>query len=165
METTQTCVRCRATTSGGVRCKRNTCVRRKLCWQHLRAKKGIDVRDSNIDRGGKGLVAYKTFKKGDKIARYTGDYKTEAEAEGSQYALQMFGGNVIDSTDTQDGLARYTNTCRKANKDAGECRGNNAKFVRDFRTNKARIKATKKIKKGREIFVPYGRAFSIWRGA
>jgi hypothetical protein len=165
METTQTCVRCRGITSDGTRCKRNTCVRRKLCWQHLRKQKGIDVRDSNIDGAAKGLVAYKTFKKGDKIARYTGEYKALEEAEGSQYALQMSGGNVIDSTDSQDGLARYANTCRKANKDAGECTGNNAKFVRDFANNKARIKANKKIKKGREIFVPYGRAFSIWRGA
>jgi hypothetical protein len=37
------------------RCKRNTCVRKDYCWQHLRSKLGIDVRPSTLAGTGMGL--------------------------------------------------------------------------------------------------------------
>ena len=160
--TSRDCVRCKFIKGDGQRCIRNTCIRKDYCWQHLRAKKDIDIRPSRIKKAGKGLFAFKNFKKGAKIASYTGDIVRPANVKDPQYAVQWKKNRVLDSSSTQDGLGRYSNNCRGKNKRKGQCNGNNAKLARDYTRRKMSLKATKKIKKGQEIFNgSYGRSFRI----
>jgi len=160
--TTRTCVQCKAITKKKTRCKRQTCERKDYCYQHLEKETGLAVSKSKIAGAGKGLVAKKTFKKGEKIIDYTGDIVDTKDAKDSQYALQWTKGKVLSSTNTQDSVGRYANTCRKANKEKKECKSNNARFARDFRRKKASIRATKHIKIGEEVFSSYGKSFRIF---
>jgi hypothetical protein len=97
--TTVECVRCKFIRPGGQRCKRNTCVRKDYCWQHLRygIELGVDVRPSTLRGGGKGLFAYKTFPNRSKVASYSGALVPAAEAKDSQYAVAWRRGKVVDA--------------------------------------------------------------------
>ena len=161
--TTVRCVRCEFIKDNGIRCKRNTCVRKDYCWQHLRAVKGIDVRPSTLRGVGKGLVAYKTFPKGSKVASYSGNLVSASAARGSQYAVAWKKGQVVNASSSQHSVGRYANTCRTADKRRKKCKGNNVKLARDFARRKINLKATKKIKRGEEIFNSYGSGFRIVR--
>ena len=46
----------------------------------------------------------------------------------SGYGIHINKHQVLDGKSTQSGLGRYANSCRKGNKDKGECKGNNAKL-------------------------------------
>jgi hypothetical protein len=156
------CVRCKFIKQNGQRCKRNTCIRKDYCWQHLRVKLGIDVRPSKLGvRAGKGLIAFKNFPKGSKVASYSGNIVPTLEAKDSEYAVSWTRGKVVDSNSTQNSVGRYANTCRGADRKRKKCKGNNVKMNRDFRRKHIKLKATKKIKKGDEIFNTYGSGFRI----
>jgi hypothetical protein len=104
------------------RCKRRTCVRKNYCWQHLRAKLGLDVRPSTLAGAGKGLFAFKTFGKGSHVASYSGKIKPLAAAKDSQYAVAWTRGKVIEATSTQHSLGRYANSCRGTDKKRKKCK-------------------------------------------
>jgi hypothetical protein len=157
------CVRCKFIRGNGQRCKRNTCVRKDYCWQHLRSKLGIDVRPSTLSGAGMGLFAYKTFPKGRQVASYSGKIIAASEAKDSEYAVSWGRGKVVDAKSTQNSVGRYANTCRGADKRRKKCRGNNVKLARDFARKRISLKATKKIQKGDEIFNTYGSGFRIVR--
>jgi hypothetical protein len=161
--TTVECVRCKFIKGNGQRCKRNTCVRKDYCWQHLRSTLGVDVRPSMLPGAGMGLFAYKTFPKNSKVASYSGKIKPVAEAKDSQYGVAWSRGKVVDASSTQHSVGRYTNTCRGSDKRRKKCKGNNVKMARDFARNRISLKATKKIRKGQEIFNTYGGSFRIVR--
>jgi hypothetical protein len=161
--TTVEWVRCKFIRGNGQRCKRNTCVRKDYCWQHLRSKLGIDVRPSTLSGAGMGLFAYKTFPKGRQVASYSGKIIDASEAKDSEYAVSWGRGKVVDAKSTQNSVGRYANTCRGADKRRKKCRGNNVKLARDFARKRISLKATKKIQKGDEIFNTYGSGFRIVR--
>jgi hypothetical protein len=116
-----------------------------------------------LSGAGMGLFAYKTFPKNSKVASYSGKIVTAAEAKDSQYAVAWNRGQVVDAKSTQNSVGRYANTCRGADKKRKKCKGNNVKLARDFRRKHISLKATKKIKKGAEIFNAYGAGFRIVR--
>jgi hypothetical protein len=158
------CVRCKFMRENAQRCKRRTCIRKDYCWQHLRAKLGVDVRPSSLgSRSGKGLFAYKDFRKGNKVANYSGVVVKADKAKNSQYAVAWRHGNVVDAKSSQHSVGRYANTCRGADKKKKKCKGNNSKIARDFTRRLISLKATKKIKKGEEVFNSYGPGFRIVR--
>jgi hypothetical protein len=163
--TTIDCKQCIFIKANGQRCKRRTCVRKDYCWQHLRAKKGIDVRPSSLGRrSGMGLFAFKPFGKGDKVADYSGVIVNAKKAKKSQYAVAWSKGKFVDASSSQDPVGRYANTCRGADKKAKRCKGNNVKIKRDFRRKTISLRVGEKaIKKGDEIFNTYGGGFKIVR--
>jgi hypothetical protein len=85
--TTVQCVRCKFIKRNGQRCKRNPCVRKDYCWQHLRSTLGVDVRPSTLAGAGMGLFAYKPFPNRSKVASYSGVLVPSSEAKDSQYAV------------------------------------------------------------------------------
>jgi hypothetical protein len=85
------------------------------------------------------------------------------EAKDSQYAVAWRRGKVVDAKSTQHSVGRYANTCRGVDKRRKKCKGNNVKMSRDFTRRHISLKATKKIKKGQEIFNTYGSGFRIVR--
>ena len=155
-------IRCSGITKSGARCK---CKTRKtnLCWIHLKKTKNLRVKPSNIAGAGFGLYATKDFKKKEKVAEYKG--LTKRRKPSGHYGLQVKRNppKYIDAKNPHSCSGRYCNTCRKRNKDAGECRGNNAKFAISHRNNQTtvNIKATKKIRTNDEIFIPYGSGFRV----
>ena len=162
MSTVQ-CVRCKFIRGNGQRCKRNTCVRKDYCWQHLRAKLGVDVRPSTLPNAGMGLFAQKNFPKDSKVASYSGQIVPASQAKNSQYAVAWSRGKVVNAKSTQNSVGRYANTCRGADKKKKTCKGNNVIMKRDFRRKHISLKATKKIRRGDEIFNTYGSSFRIVR--
>lgn len=159
------CVRCSAGTKQGrgPRCKNITCIYSEFCAQHTKALFKLAIKKSNINNADKGLFTMKAIKKGQKIAKYTGVIKTQAQydASDSGYGIAVAKNKIMDGASTQSALGRYANNCRASNKKAGECGGNNAKFSINNRTSPPTIwlKATRNIPAGGEIFVPYGRSY------
>lgn len=164
-------VRCAATSKSGTRCKNETKERFPYCWIHLKSIEGLSVKPSNINRAGKGLYAEKEFKKNEKIIDYTGKAIIGQPENGEgDYKLHHTTGDpatgrgrvIIDAEDkTSSSVARYANHCRAQNIRAGECKENNAAFNKQGKKGvyKIPLKAKKKIKKGQEIFVSYGRSY------
>jgi hypothetical protein len=159
--TTVECVRCTFLCASGLQCKRNSCVRKDYCWQHLRSKLGVDVRPSTLSGAGMGLFAYKNFPRNSKVASYSGTIVPASDAKDSQYAVAWTRGKVVDAKSTQNSVGRYSNTCRGPDKIGKKCKGNNVKLARDFARKSISLNATKKIRKGEEIFTAYGSAFRI----
>ena len=149
---------CKAINKNGIRCKCKT-KKSPYCWIHLKYQKNLRIKPSNIQNAGFGLYAEKKIKKKEKIDQYKG--KLYNRRKTGEYVLKLSNNKYIDAKHPNSCAGRYCNTCRRANKNANECRGNNAKFAIDNRRNKASIKATKNIKKGDEIFVPYGAGFKV----
>jgi hypothetical protein len=110
-----------------------------------------------------GLVAFKAFRKGEKVASYSGKIVKARNARNSQYSIAWKNSKVVDASSSQHGVGRYANTCRGADKTRKRCKGNNVKIARDFRRKTIAPKATKKIKRGDEIFNTYGGGFRIVR--
>ena len=150
------CVECAAQTRTGARCKNITCLYGEFCAIHTKQLFDLELKQSNIKNAGKGLFTMKAIKKGANIAKYTGTMVSdeEFEANPSPYGLVVKKNRLIDAASTQTGLARYANSCKKGN----NCKGNNSRFSISHRTNPPTVwlKATKNIKAGDEIFVPYG---------
>ena len=162
--TTLDCKQCIFIKDNGQRCKRRTCVRKDFCWQHLRSQKGLDVRPSTLPGAGLGLVAFKSFRKGDKVASYSGKIVKARTARNSQYAIAWKRGKVVDASSSQHGVGRYANTCRGADKKAKRCKGNNVKIKKDFRRRTIILRAGKRsISRGDEIFNTYSSGFRIVR--
>jgi SET domain-containing protein len=164
--TTYTTVQCGATRQNGEQCKRNTTKYADMCWQHTRMHLNVEIKKSKIPRTGQGLFATDNIPKGTDIVDYGGVIHTEDEwaklpdDERTAYALKLHGPRVIDARDTQSGLGRWANDCRTANINANHCKGNNARFVR--RTHSAKVRSTKRIRRGQEIYVGYG-GRKYWR--
>jgi SET domain-containing protein len=155
------CVTCKATKKDGQRCTRKTCKYVEMCWQHTKKEKSLVVKKSSIKGAGDGLYTTKEIKKGDKVASYTGEKKTRQEYDQniSGYGVEITKQMILDARSTQTGLGRYVNDCRAANKRRGECKGNNARFTVDRKSDSVSVKATKRIKAGEEVFLSYGRKY------
>ena len=157
------CDRCNATTRSGARCKQRTCKYAMMCWQHTKQLLHLGVRDSAIPAAGQGLFTYVDIPVNRVICSYDGENISRAaySANRSEYGVHIPGGRVIDGASTQSSIGRYANNCRPADRAAGHCRGNNAKFSISTRAGVStiNIKSTKRIPAGGEIFVAYGSGY------
>ena len=157
------CDRCSATTRSGARCKSRTCKYAMMCWQHTKQLLHLGVRDSAVPAAGQGLFTYVDIPAKRVICSYGGENISRAayDANRSDYGVGIPGGRVIDGASTQSSIGRYANNCRPADKAAGHCRGNNARFSISTREGQTtvNIKSTKPIPAGSEIFVAYGSGY------
>ena len=148
--------RCAATTKAGVQCKAQT-RHGEYCWIHLAQLRGVRIKMSEIPEAGKGLYAARDFKKGDIVARYTGDQvPTGGDHDGSAYVLELSEAVSIDAARTNTAEGRMINDSR------GSGKRNNCRFSCNQAAKTAVLRATQSIAKGRELFVGYGRNF--WPG-
>lgn len=141
-------LQCIGLTLNGNRCKRKT---RKgdECWYHLQKDQGLRIKKSTIPNSGDGLFAAKEFKKDSKVVDYLGEISQEAIQ--GPFVLELGKHKFVDAAESKY-VGGFSNTCRS----------------RDHCTNNAtltsykgvgRIKAKKKIAKGKEIFTSYGRNY------
>ncbi len=148
-------VRCSALNKNGTRCKRNTVYYPKTCGQHT---PDVQIKKSTIRGAGKGLFAKRRFEDGETVGKYKGDTMSQRtfdrQVPESDYGLLFKKNVVIDAKNTQSCAARNINDARDDAK-------TNARFVKNFHTQKARVVATKAINRMKEIFIAYGPNY--WR--
>ena len=145
--------RCTANNATGNQCGSKT-AKGQYCHNHMRVHEGLRVTKSLVARAGNGLFAARDFKKGDHIADYTGDRLVlRVDQAGGPYVLQMNKTSGIDAARTNTGYGRWANDARGTDYSA------NTQFVLDNIRRTGRLKATKAIKKGDELFVGYGAAY------
>ena len=132
-----------------------------LCKSHLRQGLGLEIKESRIKDGGKGLFAHKdqTFERGDFICSYQGiiltlspeDLEQGKRIEGD-YVLQVGPDRFIDAIETTSSAGRYSNTLRPEDAHLGQ---NNAQLEYDEEDDLAYLVATKHINGGDEIYTDY----------
>jgi len=145
------CTQCTATTKSGQRCKRRVCIGAPVCSSH---RKDFVIKKSGIPGAGKGLFAKRDFKKNEVLGEYYGEElsaKQLTERYGQStapYAL-LAGGKIIDSA-----CKRSLMSVANAKKNLEQA---NAKFSNNINANgRVNVRAKKKIKAGKEVFVHYG---------
>jgi hypothetical protein len=150
--------RCAANTKAGMQCKALT-RHGEYCWIHLAQLRGVRIKSSTVPRAGKALFAARNHKKGDEVARYTGDtVLTGGDHGGSHYVLELSERISIDAARTDTAEGRMINDSR------GSGKTNNVRFSCNQAAKTAILRATRNIKMGEELFVAYGRAFWPERG-
>mgnify|MGYP000432075209 CR=1 FL=1 len=121
----------------------------------------LEVKQSTIPNGGKGLFTTIDRAKNEVLLEYTGDILTQRELDveypgdtRAVYVLQLRSGDnplYIDSKDPQrSSVARYANDC--SNSGNVKC---NAEFVNNYDAWITLV-ATRNIAAGEEIFASYG---------
>jgi len=157
------CVQCKALLDNGDRCRNKTCTYPTYCWIHTKAKAGVKIKKSTIPGAGMGLFATKEFRSREKICDYGGKLMSKEMSDkiDSGYAVGVSDGKVRDSASTQAGIGRYANTCRTKNKREKDCKGNNAELVESSMGRRVHLETidNKRIKKGDEVLVRYGRGY------
>jgi len=149
------CERCIAIKKNGQRCKNMTCKWSPMCWAHRQ----VNVQESTIDNAGEGGFARIDLKKGTIVGRYTvGTIKLHADQlppmNDRSHIWQKNVNTFFDAERTNSVAGKY-NSCTSQDAKLIGCK-NNAKY-----TSVGNVKLTKNVKKGAEIFVPYGRDY--WR--
>jgi hypothetical protein len=148
--------RCTADKRAGGQCCMRT-KRGQYCWNHTRTIEGLRIKASTIPQAGLGLFATKQFNNGDAITPYTGDLVAiHDDRVGGPYYLQLNRHKGIDAARTNTANGRYANDPR------GTQSSPNATLVLDANRGTGRVKATRTIQPGQEIFVAYGPGY--WRG-
>lgn len=176
----RTGARCQARNESGGTCKRMTYKTGPYCWQHTIKKLGVQVKDSQMEGAGQGLIAKKEFDKGDDIVKYKGEVLTQDETDArygrgvgpytitSYYDRLKANRRITDARNTNSNVGRYANDCRPQDKRRGKCPGNNAIFVetatRENKNKPAVLEANKDIHPGQEIFTNYGSQYWNTRG-
>ena len=151
-------VRCTADKATGGQCTGIT-KKGQYCWVHLRTVEGLRIKKSNVPGAGLGLFAAKAYTQGALICKYTGDriiadFRDNDEI-GGPYYLERKLDEATDAARTDCGPGRYANDPRGTNYVA------NAKFAPNHKHRHMGLRATKHIRTGEEILVPYGPAY--WR--
>ena len=118
--------------------------------------KSLYVMDSNIRGAGKGLFTDEVIEKDSFICPYGGELYTDEEFDDlptkqKEYGVRLKRGWIITAH-----LKKHSKHGRYAN---NRPKKNNAKLVRDQITKTASIQSTRRIEKGEEIYVAYGRGF------
>ncbi len=121
-------------------------------------KPTVFVKRSQLPGAGKGLFAKIDFSKGDRITEYAGrrrKWKDVKHEDGyNAYLLRLTRTTAIDARNSKS-PGRYANDAAGLVKIKGL--RNNAEYL--IYGNKCFIEAIRKIKKGEEIFVSYGKEF------
>ena len=152
------CERCIAIKKNGERCKNMTCKWSPMCWAHRQ----VNVQESTIPNSGQGGFARVDMKKGTMIGRYTvGTIKLDADQlppmNDRTHIWQKNFNTFFDSKNTNSINGKY-NSCPPRDVKAYGC-SNNAKI-----NSVGNVKLTKNVKKGQEIFVPYGKDYWVNKG-
>lgn len=144
---------CTARAKSGRMCKSKT-KKGQYCWVHLKQIEGLRIMLSRIPGAGLGLFAFRDFAAGENVARYTGDLVPSVnDGEGGAYYLELSEEKSIDAARTNAGEGRWCNDPRMSGNRA------NVRFVSFPAGPRARLEATRPIKKGTEILVSYGPAY------
>jgi hypothetical protein len=108
--------RCTANNKQGTQCRLNTVRQHPMCWVHLKAKEGLQVKDSTVAGAGKGLmyVGEKPVAAGKRIATY-GARKVVTQ----RYVFEVGKNRFLDAEKPLNPVGRYINdpkgTGRRAN--------------------------------------------------
>ena len=162
--------RCTGTSKNNLRCRRIITIGINKCFQHM---PNLKIKNSNIDKAGKGLFAYNRnrpngailFHPNDKIIDYLGDRIDNNELNRrygdhtAPYALKVNNNLYIDPA-TRRGIGSLANKPDPHNNNAS-LRQSNAKFSINPRNHTASLKATKNIRNNNEILTSYGRNYVI----
>ncbi|KAK1929078.1 hypothetical protein P3T76_015371 [Phytophthora citrophthora] len=117
---------------------------------------GVEVRDSNIPGGGKGLFATKFYPRGSTVCVYSGEVLANEAAwkiKDKAYLMKLGDGVYVDALNCPDVLARYINDCR------GHRGGFNVHFQKRPKDGEADVIAMRDIHPGQELYVNYGRLY------
>lgn len=148
--------RCTADTRDGRHCGARTRFG-EYCWRHLALLGGVRIKNSTIAEAGKGLYAARDFRKGEVVARYTGDIMPDGDAvddgHHSRYLLSLTRDTVLDAARTNTAPGRMVNDPHGSGKRA------NVRFCCDQRKRTVTMRAMHSIIKGSELLVSYGRAY------
>lgn len=141
-------------------CKRKTKLYPKYCWTHANKEFGVKIATSSIPNAGKGIFATKDLPKNHMIqyARQK-DFMTHAQMD-ARYpgdTLAPYGMCDVHSDKCWDGLPYRSGLGRWANDPRGTKKKDNLTFV--VQDHKAYVKTTKKVKKGDELLIKYGRQY------
>ena len=162
--------RCIGHCRNGIRCSRRSVIGCPYCYQHLKSDRHLRIKPSTIHNAGKGLYAEDStqapnaiiFRRDDDIIEYIGETIDRAELNRryhhhtAPYALQVRGDN---SNPLYIDAATIRGVGSLSNHRAGHHQ--NARLVVNFQNNTARLRATKNIRNGEEIFVSYGHQYHI----
>ena len=154
---TQQCV---ATTKDGGQCRQKT-RHGAHCWVHLAQLFGARIKQSTVANAGKGLFAARDFRRGEVVARYTGELVTMVDFNArkpftSPYVLELSetgDGTVIDAARTNSAEGRMVNDARGSGKRV------NVRFSINQVNKTATLRAKHSIRKGDEFFVSYGKNY------
>ena len=155
------CVRCSAITAKVTRCTRSTCIYPGMCFQHFQARNGLKLAASNIPNAGLGLFTTRAIQPYRKISDYTGNIVPDDEwvQNQSAYGVQFDKDHTLDGRSTQTGIARYANECRKKDRLAGRCRGNNSQ-LRHTKQNTIILESkSRRIPANTKVLTSYGAAY------
>ena len=149
------CARCVAIKKNGQRCKNMTCKWSPMCWAHRQ----VEVQESTIPNSGQGGFARVDLKKGAMVGRYTvGTMKLDANQlppMNDRTHIWQKNANTFFDAEKTNSISGKFNACTSKDAKSIGC-SNNAKI-----NSVGNVKLTKNVKKGQEIFVPYGRDY--WR--
>lgn len=159
----RSCTYCTENTKQNRRCKNLTCKWSPVCHVHRK----ITIKDSTIPLAGLGVFASTNIKANTKIADYTIGTKSLTckelnmkypDNKTAKYVWKKNKNQFYDATPTSriKSVAGLFNTCRSQNKIKKYCKRNNAKIL-----STGSIRTLHNIKKGEEIFVPYGKDYIL----
>ena len=123
-------------------------------------EKYLAVKKSLLPNAGKGLFTTKEIAKGKRIVEYKGrlqKWKDVKHEDGHNGYLMLINRNAVINALNSKTFGRYANDARGLSKKPGL--RNNAEYVSEGR--KCFIESIRKIKKGEEILVGYGKEY--WR--
>jgi len=122
-------------------------------------EKQLYLKKSGLPGAGKGLFTKKDIPKGTVIVEYKGRIHTWDEIKHEDgkngYLYYINSKRVIDAKPYKKALARYANDARGWGRAEGL--RNNAEYIE--KDKRCYIKSTRRILKGEEIFVGYGREY------
>ncbi|MEI6371517.1 MAG: reverse transcriptase domain-containing protein [Nostocales cyanobacterium ELA608] len=145
--------RCVADNAQGDQCGAKT-AKGRYCHNHMRLEEGLRVTKSTVAKAGFGLFAARDFEKGQHVADYTGDQlMLRADQDGGEYVLQMTKREGIDAARTNTGYGRWANDPKGSGMRA------NTEFVVNHKHRTGRLRTTRAVKKGEELFVSYGPSY------
>lgn len=159
------------------RCKIRSCTD-PYCWIHAKKERKLRVKPSSMvgDDVGRGLFAASELTPAHTRIEYPGflvPYRGvfDQDAYHSRYGVYLNRDWAKDAKMSNSGMARYANACRAGNLvrrrnaqgqiETVPCRSN-AKFIRDMRHRKVKLRPTRTIMPGEELFAAYGQHY--WHG-
>lgn len=156
------CTRCIATTAKNTRCRNKVCIGTDTCHVHRTKTLGLAVKKSTIPNAGKGLFATRDFKQNEVIGKYTGDVLTPEEnsqrhGKHPVHDLNAYGVSITSAKKVVDASCNRS-LMSLANGSANRSKSN-ARFMDKLVEGKVNVRATKKIRKGQEIIVHYGKGY------
>jgi hypothetical protein len=136
-------------TQARARCKRKTCKYAPKCYGHT----AVQVRPSSVS--GRGLFARTPIRRGDVVADYnfadtlTPDEYQNKRRAGKATHVALVRGKYLDASDTARTIAGMANRAPRGTR-------NSLKL-----TQTGKLRATRNVRAGDELFLAYGNAFRM----